>query len=131
MTREDFKRIPELRQEINRALNLWENAIESATRTTTVLTGMPKGKSASSQVENAVVKAEVFKEKYDELCKEQRDIYQRLRIESKKKLTEQEAKLLKMAYPDGKRMHEIAKELEITERHAYRIKKQALRKICV
>ena len=129
MTREDFKRIPELRQEISRALNLWENALESATRTTTVLTGMPRGKNATSQVENAVIKAEVFKEKYDALCEEQKDIYTRLRIESKK-LTEQEAKVLKMAYPDGMRTREIAKEMNLTERHIYRIKKQALKKIC-
>ena len=129
MTKEDFKRIPELRREIARALNLWENAIESATRTTTVITGMPKAKSANSQVETAVVKAEVFKEKYDALCEEQKDIYRRLREESKKLLNEQEADILQKCYPQGKKISEIAKELNITERHVYRIKKTAIWKI--
>ena len=131
MKREDFKRIPELRKEIARALNLWENAIESATRKTSFITGMPKSINVSSQVENAVIKAEVFKEKYDELCEEQKDIYKRLKEESKRKLNEQEAKVLQMAYPQGKRMNEIAKELSLTERHVYRIKKMAINKICI
>ena len=131
MTRNDFKRIPELRKEILRALNLWENAIESATRKTSVITGMPKTKNASSQVENAVIKAEVYKEHYDELCEEQKDIYKRLREESKRKLNEQESKILQMAFPQGKKTAEIAKTLEITERHVYRIKKVAIAKLIV
>lgn len=130
MTRNDFKRIIELRREISRALNLWESAIESATRKTSVITGMPKNHSTISQVENAVIKSEIFKEKYDELCNEQRDIYRRLREESKRKLTEQEADILQKAYPQGKKVSEIAKALNITERHVYRIKKTALNKIC-
>lgn len=130
MTREDFKRIPELRKEINRALNLWENARANGTRTTTVLTFMPKGKSTASQVELAVVKCEMLKEKYDALCDEQKDIYHRLMIESKTRLNEQESKLLQMVYPQGKRMYEVAKALNITERHAYRVKNTAIYKLC-
>ena len=131
MTKEDFKRIIELRREISRALNLWENAIESATRTTTLLTGMPKAHSGNSQVETAVIKAESFKEKYDMLCEEQKDIYRRLKEESKKKLTEQEADILQKCYPQGKKISEIAKSLNITERHVFRIKKSAINKICI
>ena len=130
MTRDDFERIPELRKEIFRALNLWENAIESSTRKTSVITGMPRSHSNSSPIEVAVIKAEVFKEKYDALCEEQKDIYKRLRIESKDKLTEQEADLIQMAFPQGKKMYEIAKKLNITERHAYRIKNNAIYKLC-
>ena len=128
MTKEDFKRIPELRREIARALNLWESAIESATRTTTVITGMPKGKSISSQVENAVIKSEVYKERYDALCEEQKDIYRRLKQESKK-LSEQEAKAMQLIFPQGKKMYEVARELQVTERHAYRIKHTAIYKL--
>ena len=131
MRKEDFKRIPELRQEIARALNLWENAIESATRKTSVITGMPRSTTVSSQVETAVVKAEVYKEKYDELCEEQRDIYKRLRMESLDKLTEQESDVLQKAYPQGKKTEEIAKEMHLTERHIYRLKKQAINKLCI
>ena len=131
MRREDFKRIPELRREIARALNLWENAIESATRKTSIITGMPRSTTVSSQVENAVVKAEVFKEHYDELCEEQKDIYKRLREESKAKLTDQEADILQQAYPQGKKTEEIAKSLNLTERHIYRLKKQAINKLCI
>ena len=130
MTKNDFKRIPELRREISRALILWENAIESATRKTAVLTGMPKGSGTVSQVENAVVKAEMFKEKYDELCEEQKDIYRRLKKDSDMVLNEQEKTVLQKAFPQGKKTSEIAKEMNITERHVYRIKKQAIYKIC-
>ena len=130
MTKNDFQRIPELRREINRALMMWENAKESATRTTTMLTGMPKGNGVTSQVENAVVKAEVYKEKYDELCNELSDIYKRLNEESKRVLNEIESDVLQMCYIQGKKMSEIAKQKEITERHAYRVKKEALKKIC-
>ena len=130
MTKEDFKRIPELRKEINRALDLWENAKASATRTTTLITGMPKGNNVSSQIETAVVKSEVYMEKYYSLCNELKDIYNRLRIDSSKYLNEQESKMLQMIYPQGKRMHEIARDMNITERHAYRIKNSAIYKIC-
>lgn len=129
MTRNDFKRILELRKEIVRALNLWENAIASATSTTAVLTGMPKGNNISSKVENAVIKAEVYKERYDALCDEQKEIYNRLRIDIKR-LNETEQKVINMIYPKGMKMTEISKQLGMTERHVYRIKKTALNKIC-
>ena len=130
MTREDFKRIPELRREISRALNLWENAIESATRKTSIITGMPRGTGVTSQVENAVIKAEVYKEHYDMLCEEQRDIYRRLREESEAKLDNVARDILQKAYPQGMKTADIAKALKITERHVYRIKREAINKLC-
>lgn len=129
MTKDDFKRIPELRKEIRKALIMWENAKESATRTTTILTGMPKGNNVSSQIENAVVKAEVYHEKYNQLNDELKDIYTRLEKESSK-LSELEKDVLILYYPQAKKMSVIAKEKSITERHAYRLKKDALKKIC-
>ena len=131
MTRNDFKRIPELRKEINRALIMWENAKESATRTTTMLTGMPRGNAVGSMVENAVVKAETYHEKYLQLCDELAEIHMRLEKESRAKLNELEAEIIRKCFQEGKKMSEIAKEKEITERHAYRVKKEALKKICV
>lgn len=131
MTKEDFKRIPELRREISRALILWENAIESATRKTSVITGMPKNHTTTSQVENAVIKSEVYKEKYDELCEEQKDIYKRLREESKRKLSEQESDILQKIYPQGMRISEVAGALKLSERQIYRIKKTAIHKLII
>ena len=130
MNKNDFKRIPELRREISRALNLWENALESATRKTSVITGMPKSQTMTSQVESAVIKAEVYKEKYDELCEEQKDIYKRLRMDSKRLLTEQEADVLQKAFPQGMKIAEIATALKLSERQVYRIKKSAINKVC-
>ena len=129
MTRNDLKRIPEIRREMSRALNLWENALESATRTTTVITGMPKGNTVNSQVETAVVKAETFKEKYDELCEELSKIYKSLNL-AMEKLDDQEEKVITKTYFLGKKVHEIATEMNITERHVYRLKKTAISKIC-
>ena len=129
MTRNDFKRIPELRRDIARALNLWENAIESATRTTTLITGMPKGNGVSSQVETAVVKAETYKAKYDELCEELKEIYRQIKVVSKR-MSEQEAKVLDLFYPKCMKVADIAKDMQITERHVYRLKKDAISKAC-
>ena len=130
MTKNELKRIPQLRKEIAHALNLWENAIESATRKTSIITGMPKGNNVSSQVENAVIKADTYKEKYDELCNELKQIYDSIKATSKKMLNEQESKVIESVYIKNKRMSEIAKEMNITERHVYRLKKQAIYKIC-
>ena len=78
MTKNDFKRIPELKKEIRRALDAWENAKMSATSMSAVITGMPKGNNISSRIENAVVKAETARERYDELCEELKEIYDNL-----------------------------------------------------
>ena len=130
MTRSDFSRIPELRQEINKALIMWENALESATRTTTVITGMPKGNGVTSQIETAVVKAETYKEHYDELCAEQSQIYKRLNQELKI-LNEQEQDVIRKVYPQGMKISEVAIAMHLTERHVYRLKNSALNKLCV
>ena len=129
MTRDDFRRIPQLRREMAKALDMWENAKASATRKTAVLTVMPKGNGVTSQIEIAIVKAEAYRERYDELCQELSDIYRRIKAESSF-LNEQESKVIDMTYPQGKKTSEIATTLNLTERHVYRLKKSALSKLC-
>ena len=133
MTRADFARIPELRKLINKELILWENAQESATNISYMLTGMPHGSSVSSKVENAVVKADEHYEKYTALCDELRDIWMRLKRDIVRcGLSEEETKVINMYYPQGKKVPQIAKEMNgITERHVWRLKQSALKKLCV
>ena len=131
MTKADFDRIPELRKEIAKALMLWENSIESATNTSYVLTGMPHGGGVSSKVENCVVKADEYYERYSALCDELADIWMRLKNDIVKYgLTEEEEKVVNGFYPKGKKAAVLAREMNVTERHVWRLKQTALRKLC-
>ena len=131
MTKGDFARIPELRKGINRELMLWENAIESATCITSVITGMPHATGVFNKIENGAIKADEHYEKYNALCNELRDIWMRLKRDIVMyHLSEDEAKVLNMYYPQKKKISEIAKEMEMTDRHVFRIKRMAIWKVC-
>ena len=131
MTKADFKRIPELRKLINKELILWENAQASATNTSYVLTGMPHGSTVSSKVENAIIKADEHYNRYSALCDELRDIWMRLKRDIKRcGLTEDEAKVVNMYYPQKRRVPDIAADMKVTERHVWRVKQTALNKLC-
>ena len=131
MTKADFARIPELRKAISRELLLWENAIESATGSTYALTGMPHGSGVSSKVENCVVRADEHYEKYSAYCDELADIWKRLKQDIVRyRLSEEETKVVTGFYPQGRKASELAKEMKITERHVWRLKQTALKKLC-
>ena len=131
MTKGDFARIPVLRREIERELLLWENALESATNISYALTGMPHGGGVYSKVEACTIKADEHYEKYTALCDELRDIWVRLKRDIKLcKLSEDEAKVLNMFYPQKRKVADIAKEMGKTDRQVFRIKKTAMAKIC-
>ena len=131
MTKADFARIPELRKAISRELLLWENAVEAATGSTYALTGMPHGSGVTSKVENCVVKADDHYSKYSAYCDELADIWNRLKRDIVRyHLSEDEIKVVNGFYPQGRRASELAKELHVTERHVWRLKQTAIRKLC-
>ena len=131
MTKADFERIPVLRKEIAKELMLWENAQESATNTSYVLTGMPHSGGVSSKVENCVVKADEHYTKYTALCDEIRDIWMRLKRDIVLYgLSEEETKGVNGFYPQGKKAVTLAKEMGVTERHVWRLKQTGLKKLC-
>lgn len=128
MTLQDFNSIPELRKQIAHELLMVENCHEIATGTTARLTGMPSGGGGGSKIENAVVKAEAHYERYCKLQDALKDIFTRLRKESEA-LTEQQRKVIDYIYPQNRKAEEIAKEMNISVRHVYRLKKEALDKL--
>ena len=131
MTRGDFARIPELRMQIARAQMLWENALSSATNITSVITGMPHAKGVFNKIESSVIKADEYYERYNALCDELKDIWLRLRRDIViYKLNQDETMVINMYYPQRRKIGDIAKEMGKTERHIYRIKKTAIRKVC-
>ena len=131
MTKADFVRVPVLRREIEKELILWENAMESATNITSVLTGMPHGNGVYNKIESCAIKADEHYEKYTALCDELKDIWARLKRDIVRYgLTEDEAKVLNGFYPKKMKIADIAKDMGLTERHVFRIKKIALVKIC-
>ena len=129
MTYQDFRRIPELRTQINAELMAVENAHEQATSITAHITGMPRGGGGGSMVETAVIRAEVHYARYCELCDELHDIYARLSKEYVK-VKDTERKVIDMFYPQGRKISEIAKEMGLTERQVFRLKKDAMEKLC-
>lgn len=131
MTKTDFARIPELRKAISRELMLWENAIEAATGNTYALTGMPHGSGATSKVENCVVKADDHYTRYLAYCDELSDIWKRLKRDIVRyRLSEDEVKVVTGFYPQGRRAADLAREMKVTERHVWRLKQTALKKLC-
>lgn len=129
MTYQDFMRIPELRKEINAQLIAVENAHEQATSITSHITGMPRSGGCGSMIETAVIRAEMHYAKYCELCDELHDIYARLNKEYVK-INDDERKVIDMFYLQGRKISEIAKSMSLTERHVFRIKKDAMAKLC-
>ena len=130
MTLDDFGRIPELRKLIAFELTEVENAHEQATSITSRITGMPGGGGgASSRVEAAVIRAELHYGRYCKYCDELSGIFARLRKEYIK-LTEDQRKVIEMYYPKDMRVGKIAKEMGISERHVFRLKKEAIELLC-
>lgn len=126
----DFERIPELRKLMEFELNEVENCHEKATSITSRITGMPNGKGGnSSKVENAVVQAETHYARYCKYCDELREIFDRLKKEGKK-LSECQWKTVEMYYVQNMRVGKIAQEMELTERHVFRLKKEAISMLC-
>ena len=130
MTFEDFNRIPELRKLIAFEWNEVETAFEQATNMSVKLTGMPHGGgSAGSVTENAVLKAQVHRERYDKYCAELSDILKRLAAESKS-LKENQRKVVEKYYIENKRVGRIAEEMKLTEQHVFRLRKEAVHRLC-
>ena len=129
MTYDDFRRIPELRKNISAELMAVENAREQATSITSHITGMPRGGGGGSQIENAVIRADVHYGKYCELVGELREIYVRL-MKEYIKLNVNERTVIDMFYPQERKIAEIARAMELTERQVFRIKKEAMAKLC-
>ena len=130
MTLEDFSRILELRRLMKFEAQEIDNAHEQATSITSHITGMPHGSGGvGSMVENACVRADVHLERYVRYEKELDGIFARLKQESET-LSEDQSKVIKSYYIENLRVGAIAKKMEISERHVFRLKKEAIGLLC-
>lgn len=129
MTLSDFSRVTILRKLMTQELTAVESCHEAATGITSHLTGMPGGGVVGSKIENAVIRAEVHYERYCRYCDELNEICTRMQKEFIK-LNEDQRKVIDMYYLQNIRVGGIAKEMNITERHVFRIKKEAIQLLC-
>lgn len=129
MTLADFERIPELRKLMAFELNEVSNCHEQATNITAHITGMPGGGVVGSKIENAVVRAETHYARYCKYCDELKDIFVRLNKESAK-LTDEQREVIDMYYPQNLRVGKIAEKMGLSERHVFRLKKEAIALLC-
>ena len=129
MTQEEFKRISELRRAIPRMYEKVVESHEKATKLTIALSGMPHGTNVSSVVENAVVNAEMYYQTYLEMVKELNGILDKLKQEAREKLNDTEYRIICGWYIGKVKMTGLAEELKLTERHVYRVRKEAVNKL--
>lgn len=130
MTKDDFKRIPELRKLIHSEWILSENAMGQATNITAHINGMPHGSgSVGSMIENAVIRKQTHFDKYCAYRLELDGIFARLDRESVR-LTGPQKEVVDMYYVKNKRIADIAKKLSVTDRHVFRLKKEGVAALC-
>lgn len=131
MTYADFERIVELRKLMAFELAEAENCHEQATSMTIRLTGMPRGSGGTSSiVENAVVRAETHYDRYLRYDTELQRILTALRKESEK-LPDEQKEVIRLYYCDRNKAGKIAQMKGVTERHVFRLKREAIEGLCL
>lgn len=98
-----------------------DKAKARATKTTTILTGMPRGSSTGNQVEDGVILIEYARQALDSITTE----LEAMRTELKPMIELLESPLQKnamwMRYIEGHSVREIAYSLNYSEQHIFRI----------
>lgn len=98
-----------------------DKAKARATKTTTILTGMPRGSSTGSQVEDGVMLIDLARQALDSITTE----LEAMRMELKPMIEALESPLQKrsmlMRYIEGHSVREIAYSLNYSEQHIFRI----------
>ena len=98
-----------------------DKAKARATKTTTILTGMPRGSSTGNQVEDGVILIEYARQALDSITTE----LESMRTELKPMIELLESPLQKnamwMRYIEGHSVREIAYSLNYSEQHIFRI----------
>lgn len=106
-----------------------EKAMAKATKCTAILTGMPRGGSAGSQIESGMELLETAKKAYnavqDELDEMRKQLYPY--IQRLGKPIERTA--VHLRYIEGRSVREIAYQLAYSEQHVFRVVSNAERKL--
>ena len=98
-----------------------DKAIAKATKTTTILTGMPRGSSMGSQVEDGALLIEYAKQALESITTELEAMRKELRpmVEALESPLQKSA--MRMRYLEGHSVREIAYSLNYSEQHIFRI----------
>lgn len=106
-----------------------DKAIARATKTTAILTGMPRGSSTGSQVEEGAMLIEYARQALDSITTELEGMRAELTplIEALESPLQKNA--MRMRYIEGHSVREIAYSLNYSEQHIFRILTIAERKI--
>ena len=125
----DFYRMRFLINRLPAARFRVDKAIAKATKTTTVITGMPRGSSTGSQVEDGAILIEYARQALDNITTELEGMRAELTpmIESLESPLQKNA--MRMRYIEGHSVREIAYSLNYSEPHIFRILQIAERKI--
>ena len=125
----DFYRMRFLINRLPAARFRVDKAIAKATKTTTVITGMPRGSSTGSQVEDGAILIEYARQALDNITTELEGMRAELTpmIESLESPLQKNA--MRMRYIEGHSVREIAYSLNYSEPHIFRILTIAERKI--
>lgn len=125
----DFYRMRFLINRLPAARFRVDKAIARATKTTTVLTGMPRGTGTGNQVEDGAILIEYARQAMDNITTE----LEGMRAELTPLIESLESPLQKnamwMRYIEGHSVREIAYSLNYSEQHIFRILQIAERKI--
>ena len=125
----DFSRMRFLINRLPAARFRVDKAIAKATKTTTIITGMPRGSGTGNQVEDGAILIEYARHALDSITTE----LEGMRAELMPLIESLESPLQKnamwMRYIEGHSVREIAYSLNYSEQHIFRILTIAERKI--
>ena len=98
-----------------------DKAYARATKTTTILTGMPRGSGTGSQVEDGALLIEYAREALESITTELEAMRAELRpmVEALESPLQKSA--MRMRYIEGRSVREIAYSLNYSEQHIFRI----------
>lgn len=102
-----------------------DKAMSKATKTTAILTGMPRGSGGGSQVEEGAMLLMLAREKYESMKAELREMQEALSpiIENMEDPLQRNA--MRMRYMEGRSVREIAYCLNYSEQHIFRLLQRA------
>lgn len=106
-----------------------DKAMARATKTTTVLTGMPRGSGSGDQTADGAIMLQLARESLDRIEKELSEMREALgpMIENIESPLQKSA--MRLRYMDGKSVREIAYSLNYSEPHIFRILQRAEQEI--
>lgn len=106
-----------------------DKAMSRATKTTTILTGMPRGSGGNSQVEEGALLIMLAREKYESMKEELSEMQAEISPLIEGLANPLQRAAMRMRYMEGRSVREIAYGLNYSEQHIFRILQRAEREL--